>query len=277
MSEKVMPEIFRKTTTPVWMRTRALGIMFRIGETLLYFFALILIWHIAIRIFDVQSYVFPSPLDVGREFYNGISSGLYLQHFWVTMAAVLSGFTIGGLSGLLLGILITTFPIVERVLYPYIVALQTMPKVAIAPLMVVWFGFGIQSKIVLVAIACMFPILINTIAGIRASDSDRIALVRALGGSEWQILRYIRLPSALPYIFAGLNTGIVLSVISEIVGEFVGARMGIGVLILQANFSLNLARVFSLIAVLSITGILLSAALRFIERRVCFWSGKSTR
>jgi len=277
MSEKVMPEIFRKTTAPVWMRTRALGIMFRIGETLLYFFALILIWHIAIRIFDVKSYVFPSPLDVGREFYNGISSGLYLQHFWVTMAAVLSGFAIGSLSGLLLGILITTFPIVERVLYPYIVALQTMPKVAIAPLMVVWFGFGIQSKIVLVAIACMFPILINTIAGIRASDSDRIALVRALSGSEWQILRYIRLPSALPYIFAGLNTGIVLSVISEIVGEFVGARMGIGVLILQANFSLNLARVFSLIAVLSITGILLSAALRFIERRVCFWSGKSTR
>jgi len=277
MSEKPTSRPRRKPAPPAWMRTRAFSIAFHIGEALLYFIALVLIWYVIVRVFDIKSYVFPSPWEVGREFYIGISSGLYLSHLLVTLTSVLSGFVIGSLCGLVLGIAITTFPIVDRVLYPYIVALQTMPKVAIAPLMIVWFGFGIQSKIVLVAIACMFPILINTIAGIRASDSDRIALVRSLGGSEWQILRYIRLPSALPYIFAGLNTGIVLSVITAIVGEFVGARSGIGVLILQANFSLNLARVFSLIAVLSVSGIVLSATLRFIERRVCFWSGKSTR
>lgn len=262
---------------PVWTRTPGFALAIRVGEGLLYFAALLLVWEAAIRLFAVPNYVFPAPIEVGRELYNGLASGLYLTHLKVTMTAVLTGFAIGSFCGLLLGILITTFGVVERVLYPYIVALQTMPKVAIAPLMIVWFGFGIQSKIVLVAIACMFPTLINTIAGIRAADSDRIAMVRALGSSRWQILRFITLPSALPFIFAGLNTGIVLSVITAIVGEFVGARTGIGVLIMQANFSLNLARVFSLIAVLSISGIVLSATLRFLERRVCFWSGKSTR
>lgn len=260
-----------------WMKSPLFGFALRVIEALIYFVALMVVWSVIIRVFAVPSYVFPAPEAVGRELYNGLASGLYLKHLRVTMTAVLSGFAIGSLGGLLLGIAITTFPVVERVLYPYIVALQTMPKVAIAPLMIVWFGFGIQSKIVLVAIACMFPTLINTIAGIRAADSDRISMVRALGGSRWQILRYILLPSALPFIFAGLNTGIVLAVITAIVGEFVGARTGIGVLILQANFSLDLARVFSLIAVLSISGIVLSSVLRFLERRICFWNGKSTR
>ncbi|MGX1098188.1 ABC transporter permease [Amorphus sp. MBR-141] len=273
MSDSTIPT--RKPVSPGW--TRLPLFLFRVGEALLYFSALVLFWELMIRVFDVPSYVFPAPMAVAWELFNGISSGLYLYNLKVTMTAVLSGFALGSLTGLLLGISITTFPVVERVLYPYVVALQTMPKVALAPLMIVWFGFGIQSKIVLVSIACMFPVLINTIAGIRSADNDRISMVRALGGSRLQILRYILLPSSLPFIFAGLNTGIVLAVITAIVGEFVGARTGIGVLILQANFSLDLARVFSLIAVLSISGIILSTTLRYLDRRICFWAGKSSR
>lgn len=276
MSEQLVHRAKNPSATRL-ASSRLPGFAMRIGEALLYFLALILIWEVSIRVFEVPSYVFPSPGQVGVELYNGLVSGLYFIHLRVTMTAVLTGFAIGSLCGLTLGIAITTFPVVDRVVYPYVVAMQTIPKVAIAPLMIVWFGFGIQSKIVLVAIACMFPTLINTIAGIRAADSDRISMVRALGGTRWQILRYILLPSALPFIFAGLNTGMILSVITAIVGEFVGARTGIGVLILQANFSLNLARVFSLIAVLSISGIVLSMILRTLERRICFWSGKSTR
>lgn len=272
-----LPSPARKPVPPAWMRSPVFLFLFRLSEGLVYFFALVLIWEIVVRSLAVPSYVFPAPGAVAREFFQGVWSGLYLFHLRVTMTAVLSGFLIGSLTGLVLGIAISTFSVVERVLYPYVVALQTMPKVAIAPLMIVWFGFGIQSKIVLVAIACMFPTLINTISGIRAADSDRIAMVRALGGTRWQILRYILLPSSLPFIFAGLNTGIVLAVITAIVGEFVGARTGIGVLILQANFALDLARVFSLIAVLSISGVVLSATLRFLDRKICFWAGKTTR
>lgn len=277
MSDKAIEMDHRVSLLSRLNNRRLNDLAWRIGEAMIYFVALIVIWEVLVRVLNVPAYIFPSAIDVGRALYGGIASGLYLQHLQVTMTAVLIGFAIGSSCGLFLGVLITTFAIVNRVLYPYIIALQTMPKVAIAPLMIAWFGFGIHSKIVLVAIASMFPMLINTISGIRAADSDRVAMVRALGGSRWQILRYILLPNAVPFIFAGAKTGIVLSVISAIVGEFVGARYGIGVLILQANYSLDMARVFSLIVLLSLSGVVLSSIVMFLERRICFWAGKSTR
>jgi NitT/TauT family transport system permease protein len=168
-------------------------------------------------------------------------------------------------------------PLLDRLVYPYVVGLQTVPKVAIAPLMIVWFGFGISSKIFIVAMTCLFPSLINTIAGLRAVDSDRIALIKAMCGTRGQLLRYVQLPNALPYIMAGLNTGIVLAVIGAIVGEFVGAKTGIGVLILQANFGLDLASMFAVLVLIAVTGVVLSTILRVIETRLCFWSGKATK
>jgi NitT/TauT family transport system permease protein len=167
--------------------------------------------------------------------------------------------------------------IIERIVYPYVVAIQTVPKVAIAPLMIVWFGFGISSKIVVVATTCLFPCLINTIVGLRATDSDRVALVRSMCGTRLQLLRYVQVPSAMPYIMAGLSTGMVLAVIGAIVGEFVGAKSGIGVLILQANASLDLPSVFALLVVLAAAGVVLNAVLQKIETRVCFWSGKASK
>lgn len=256
---------------------RALAKSTRVLEALSYFVGLIALWEAIIRIFAVPSYLFPAPSEVFVALWHGIASGVYLTNLAITMTEILAGFALGALAGLLLGIGIVTIPVLERILYPYVVALQTVPKVAIAPLMIVWFGFGLQSKIFIVAMSCMFPVLINTIAGMCATDSDRISLVRAMCGSELQVLRYIRLPSALPYIFAGLNTAIVLAVISAIVGEFVGARAGIGVLILQANFALDLASVFALLVLLSSTGVVLNLAFRYLERNVCFWSGKSTK
>jgi NitT/TauT family transport system permease protein len=166
---------------------------------------------------------------------------------------------------------------VDRIVYPYVVAIQTVPKVAVAPLMIVWFGFGIESKVIIVAVTCMFPVLINTIVGMRATDSDRVNLVRAMCGSRMQIVRCIQLPSALPYIFAGLHTAIILAVIGAVVGEFVGAKSGIGVMILQVNFALDLAAVFALLLLLSLTGVCFNLLLRGIERRFCFWSGKATK
>src|SRR4029077_19556458 len=125
-----------------------------------------------------------------------------------------------------------------------VVGLQTVPKVAIAPLMIVWFGFGISSKIFIVALTCVFPSLVNTIAGLRAVDSDRIALITSMCGTRAQLLRYVQLPNALPYIMAGLKPGNVLAVDRAPAGEFVGSKAGLGVLILQANFGLDLASMF---------------------------------
>ena len=246
-------------------------------EALGYFLALVLVWEAAISVLEIPGYLFPAPSAIGTALWLGIVSGVYPYNLAITMVEVLSGFALGSLAGLMLGVGMVTIPVLDRVLYPYVVAIQTVPKVAIAPLMIVWFGFGIQSKILMVAMACMFPVLINTVAGLRATDSDRLALVRAMCGTNQQVLRFVQLPSALPYIFAGLNTAIVLAVIGAIVGEFVGARVGIGVLILQANFSLDLASVFALLALLSSMGIILNVAMKSIEKRVCFWSGRSSK
>src|SRR5262249_3380852 len=230
-----------------------------------------------IRLFDVQPYVFPAPSAIGLALYHGIANGTFLHALGVTLTEILGGFAIGSICGIALGIAMVQVPLLDRLIYPYVVGMQTVPKVAIAPLMIVWFGFGISSKIVIVALTCLFPSLVNTIAGLRAVDSDRIALITAMCGSRAQLLRYVQLPNALPYIMAGLNTGIVLAVIGAIVGEFVGARTGIGVLILQANFGLDLASMFAVLVLIAITGVILSFILRQIEIRLCFWSGKATK
>jgi NitT/TauT family transport system permease protein len=249
----------------------------RVVEGLISFAILMLIVEGGLRLFDVQPYVFPTPSAIAVALYDGVTSGLFLQALSVTLTEILCGFAIGSFCGILLGILMVQIAWLDRLVYPYVVALQTVPKVAIAPLMIVWFGFGISSKVVIVALTCLFPSLVNTIAGLRAVDSDRIALIRAMCGSRGQLLRYVQLPNALPYIMAGLNTGIVLAVIGAIVGEFVGAKTGIGVLILQANFGLDLASMFAVLVLIAITGVILSFILRQVEIRLCFWSGKATK
>jgi NitT/TauT family transport system permease protein len=251
--------------------------LWRAAERLLSFAILMLLLEAGIRYFDVPPYVFPAPSAIAVALWNGVTGGTYLSALGVTLSEVLVGFAIGSACGIFLGIAMVQVPVLDRIVYPYVVALQTVPKVAIAPLMIVWFGFGIQSKVFIVALTCLFPSLVNTIAGLRAVDSDRIALIRAMCGSRAQLLRYVQLPSALPYIMAGLNTGIVLAVIGAIVGEFVGAKTGIGVLILQANFSLDLASVFALLVLIAVAGVVLSLVLRLIEARLCFWSGKATK
>jgi NitT/TauT family transport system permease protein len=261
--------------------SRSLGVAIslakRAAEITLSLAVFVGLWEGIVRIFNVQPYMFPSASATVVALWHGLIDGSYGAALAVTMTEVLVGLAIGAGLGLVLGIALVTLPLFERITYPYIVALQTVPKVAIAPLCVVWLGLGVQSKLLIVAITCLFPVLVNTMAGLRATDSDRIALVKSLRGSRIQLLRYVQLPSALPYIFAGLNTGIVLAIIGALVGEFIGAKQGIGVMILQANFKLDLASVFALLIVLSASGVFLSYLARYIERRVCFWSGKATK
>jgi NitT/TauT family transport system permease protein len=235
----------------------------------------LLLWEGLIRLFDVQPYIFPAPTSVLRSLWLGIAGGRYLAALGVTLSEVLIGAVIGTAGGLVVGMIMISSRLINRLVYPWIVAIQTIPKVAIAPLMLVWFGFGIESKIFIVALTSMFPVMVNTIAGLSAAEPDQIALIQALSGSRWQVLRYVQLPAALPYIFAGLNTAVVLAVIAAIVGEFLAARAGIGYLLLQANFALDLAAVFALLTVLGVLGVVLSLCVRVIENRVCFWHRRS--
>jgi len=256
---------------------KAFAALRRGGELAAFFILVIVALEAFIVLAGVEPYIFPAPSAIGRALWRGLIDGSYLSALAVTMTEILGGLALGALLGISLGVAMVNVSLLERFLYPCIVALQTVPKVAIAPLMIIWFGFGLQSKIFMVTVMCLFPCLINTIAGLRATDSDRINLIRAMRGSRWQILRYVQLPSAAPYIMAGINTAVVLAIIGAIVGEFVGAKVGIGVLILKANFELALDVAFSLIVLLAITGVILSTTIKAIERRLCFWSGRATK
>ena len=165
-------------------RRRASGIAWRILERLLSLTILLLIIEGGIRGFEVPPYVFPTPSAIGVALYQGVAGGTYLPALAVTLTEILIGFVIGSTCGILLGIAMVQVPLLDRIVYPYVVGLQTVPKVAIAPLMIVWFGFGISSKIFIVAVTCLFPSLVNTIAGLRAVDSDRIALIPAMCGTR---------------------------------------------------------------------------------------------
>ena len=229
-------------------------------------------WHFLVQWLDVSPIILPGPLPVFRAFYEGMVSGEFWPHIQVTLWEILAGFVMGSAAGFALGLLIGQSKLMEAILYPYVVAFQTMPKVAIAPLFVVWFGFGETSKIVITAAIVFFPLLANTIVGLRSAPKDQIDLFRSATATEWQILCRLRLPHALPYVFAGLDIGIVLAVIGAIVGEFVGAQAGLGYLILQRNFSMDTAGVFAILIVLCIIGLLLHALMKRIAKKMVFWS-----
>ncbi len=233
-------------------------------------------WEGLVWLLDVSRLILPPPSAIAAALWSGVQEGGFAWHFWVTFIETISGFVLGSLVGLLLGGLIGQSPLLERVLYPYVVAFQTLPKVAIAPIIVIWFGYGISSKVVITATIAFFPVLANTIMGLRSAPADQIDLLIAYTASNWQIMRLVRWPAALPYIFVGLDVAIVLSVIGAIVGEFVGAQAGLGYLILQKNFNFDMPGVFAILLILSLMGVALHLLVTLVQRRVVFWMPVAT-
>ncbi|MBN9076452.1 MAG: ABC transporter permease [Rhizobiales bacterium 65-79] len=239
--------------------------------SILLFIVLIGGWELVVRVFDVPKIIVPAPSAVIVSLIDGLRSPNFLYHFWVTFFETMVGFGLGASIGLLLGGIIGQFPLLERTLYPYVVAFQTIPKVAVAPIIVIWFGYGISSKVVITATIAFFPVLANTIVGLRATPLDQLELLVAYTANRWQTFWKVKVPQALPYIFVGLDVAIVLAVIGAIVGEFVGAQAGLGYLIMQRNFSMDMAGTFAILVVLSIMGMALHGIMQMIQRRIVFW------
>jgi NitT/TauT family transport system permease protein len=228
-------------------------------------------WEGAVRFFAVPKIVLPAPSAIAWAFWHGFDDDDLQWHLAVTMYEIIAGFVAGAASGLLLGFVIALSPLLERIFYPYVVAFQTIPKVAVAPIVVIWFGYGVASKIVITATIAFFPVLANTIVGLRSAPHDQIEMLVTYTASRAQVFRMVRLPQALPYIFVGLDVAIVLSVIGAIVGEFVGAKAGLGYLILQKNFNFDMAGTFAILILLSIVGVGLHWLVEFAQRRIVFW------
>jgi NitT/TauT family transport system permease protein len=242
--------------------------------------ALLAAWWLATDVLGAPAYVLPPPEDVLRALTAGLSrspwdNASYWYHAGITVWEALLGFAIGSALGALLGLVLSHWPLLGRSWYPYIVGFQSLPKVALAPLMVVWFGFGLEGKVFITAIIAFFPVLVNTMAGYQAVEPERIELARSCDASEWHLLTKIIIPSCLPFLFAGLGVASVLSILGAVVGEFVGARAGLGMLLMQYNQSMEIAPLFAVILLLGIIGFLMNHAVGLIERRYCFWAQRS--
>lgn len=265
--EVAKPEIFSQS------RRQRIQSVLQVFISLLFILGL---WEGLVWALDVSHLIMPRPSAIFASMVQMFEAGTIYRHLGLTVYEVLLGFVIATVVGISVGTVIAVSPTLHRLVYPYIVAFQSVPKVAVAPLMVIWFGFGIESKIAMTVVIAFFPILVNTIAGLRSVDQDQIELMRSLVASRWQIFRFVRFPNALPYIFAGLEIGIVLSVIGAIVGEFVGATGGLGYMLTFANARLDTAAVFALLIVLGAIGIILNTTITWIRRKVVFWAESET-
>jgi len=243
----------------------------RVVAPLTLLLVLIASWEAYVRVFEVSQMIMPRPSQIWDALNAGFRNGVFMKHLAVTGQAVLFGFVGGVIIGILLGAPIALSRTFELLFYPYILGLQAMPKVALAPLMMIWVGFGIESKIIITMIVAVFPVLVNVIVGLRAVETDRIALIRSLKGGVFAEFWWVRLPSAAPYIFAGMKTSIVLSLLAAIAAEFVGAEAGLGYLMTQLMFKLDTPGVFAILIILSCIGITLYMIADWAQRKVVFW------
>jgi NitT/TauT family transport system permease protein len=187
------------------------------------FIVLVALWDAAIRVFKVPNFILPTPHAVLEALQRGYIEGLYWKHFFFTLQSMVFGYLLGCILAFVLGCVFAESRTVERMFLPFVVALQSMPKVALAPLIIVWFGFGLESKIVMVALVCFFPMFINTAVGLKQTNPALLDLMHAFSASPWHILTRIKIPSAAGHIFAGLQIAIVLGLIGAVVSYFVSS------------------------------------------------------
>jgi NitT/TauT family transport system permease protein len=234
--------------------------------------AFLVAWEVLVRWLDMPAYIMATPWQIAVVVVNDFWTGVVFRHFLVTLQEVLVGFGIATVFGVLIGTGIALVPMLNRTLYPMLLALQTIPKIALAPLFLIWFGFGITSKIVTVAVIVFFPIMVNVIAGLTTVDPRRLQLMKALGATPIETYIKVRLPSMMPFLFAGLEVAIIFSVTAAIVGEFIGASVGLGSMIIQRQSTSYVAGVFSILFYLTVMGLTLNAILRLIGNRFCSWA-----
>jgi len=231
----------------------------------------LLLWQILTIIGNFPAFILPSPVQVFRRMVQSINDGSLFYHSLITLGEVLAGLTIGLSTAVILGYSLAKNQFLEKLLSPYIVASQSIPVVAIAPLLVIWFGPGVLSKILITALIVFFPILINIIVGVRAVTEQYYDLMRSFEATNWQTLRYLEIPAAMPVFLGGLRIGATLAVIGAVVGEFVGADRGLGFLVNVGRGLYDTALVFVAIFTLVVIAMVLYGIVSLLEKRLLAW------
>jgi NitT/TauT family transport system permease protein len=239
------------------------------------------IWQAIYAAEFISPILLPGPANTWGEivltFQNIIAREHVYDALWLTTQEVFWGFLLAAGLGFLLGVVVGETKFGQVAVMPYLVGFNAMPKVAFAPVFVAWLGFGIESKIVMALFVAFFPVIVDTAAGLASTDRDTVMLFRSMGATRWQTLRRLKLPAALPFIFAGLKTASVFAVVGAVVGEYLGGGRGLGELVRMSAQQLRLDRVFALIFYLSILGLLLFGIVGWLERRIVFWHKNEQR
>lgn len=237
-----------------------------------FFVLVVFIWDTITSMGLADPLMLPSPRRVAFQLSHGFTSGIFLPHIVVTLTETLVALLIAIVSGVVTAALVSQSIAVKQVANPILVAMEAFPKIALAPLFITWFGYGMGSKIALATAIAYFPVMIATLAGLAATPAGQLDVFRALGATHRQTLFYLRIPYALPYILSGINIAAIAALIGAIVGEFSGARAGLGTLILYANEVLATDRIFAILIVLSMVGITLHFATQLARSRLTSWA-----
>ena len=265
----VVPQSAAEPAPSTARRRAAKRAWFTRASPLVVIVALLVVWEVCVRVFGVPAYLLPPPSAIARRMV--IDYKLLAVNAWVTLGEVLAGYALAIFVSIPLAAILAQFRVVENAVYPTLVASQTIPKVAIAPILVVWFGFGLTPKILIAFLICFFPIVVDTMTGFRCVPREVIWLSRSMGASQWKTFVKIRIPAALPNIFAGLKVASTLAVVGAVVGEFIGADRGLGYQLIVANGLMDVQLSFAVLVSLSLLGIALYAAVDLLERLALPW------
>ena len=237
--------------------------------------AMLGLWWLIAELEFVSRILLPGPAETFEELWNTskniVTGGHIAEGLWITTQEVIWGFLTAATLGFVLGVVVGETRLGRRAVMPYLVAFNALPKVAFAPVFVAWFGFGVNSKIVMAAFIAFFPVIVDPAAGLAAVDAETQMLFHSMESGRWQTLRKLKLPSSLPFIFAGLKTAAVFSVVGAVVGEYLGGGHGLGELIRFSAQTLRIDRVFALIVYLGVIGLLLFGLVAWAERKLLFW------
>jgi putative hydroxymethylpyrimidine transport system permease protein len=240
------------------------------GLALLFVIAMLVIWQLWIKIFDVPKYLFASPTGIFESLQKDWSR--YLEpNLWPTLSEVLVGFGISIVAGVGLAIVLHLFTPLRRAVYPLLIGSQTIPIVVLAPILVILLGYGLLPKVVIVALICFFPIVVNGLDGLRLVDDDFIRMMRTLDATRWSIFRKVEFPGALPSIFSGMRVAATFAAIGAVFGEWAGASQGLGYLIQASTPNLQTARIFAAILLLTLIAMALFGLVSLLERIFCPW------
>jgi NitT/TauT family transport system permease protein len=263
ISNKPKPFTFLRDLREKVSLTKILPIIFLV--------LIIIIWEILAKIFNLPIWLLPAPSDVIQSM---VGRSDLILHTWATFYETILGFFLAIVIGVPLAVLVVSSPLISNTIYPLILVTQSIPKVALAPILLIWLGYGTQTTVVVAFLVAFFPVVIDTAAGLMSPPPELINLARQLKASKMQTYSKIRFPSALPHFFAGLKVAITLSVIGAVIGEFVGSDVGLGYVVINATSQFKTPLSFAAMAILSIMGIALFFAIAGIEKLLIPWYGR---